>query len=101
MTVVGAGADGGVRWKGVIYCQDRAQCETLAEMLRCGYYHSELSEEDKTDRVRVWLDRGGWIVATTALGTGVDYPGIVFVLHAGMPYGMIDYAQESGRAGRR
>lgn len=40
------------------------------------------------------------MVATSALGTGVDYPGIVFVLHVGMPYGMIDFAQESGRAGR-
>ena len=47
-----------------------------------------------------WLEKGGFIVATSALDTGVDYPGIVFVLHAGMPYGMIDYAQESGRAGR-
>jgi len=40
------------------------------------------------------------MVATSALGTGVDYPGIVFVLHVGLPYGMIDFAQESGRAGR-
>ncbi|KAK5020230.1 hypothetical protein LTR60_000708 [Cryomyces antarcticus] len=37
---------------------------------------------------------------TSALGTGVDYAGIVFVLHVGVPYGMVDFAQESGRAGR-
>jgi hypothetical protein len=37
---------------------------------------------------------------TSALGTGVDYPDIVYVLHVGVPYGMIDFAQESGRAGR-
>jgi superfamily II DNA helicase RecQ len=43
---------------------------------------------------------GGFIVATSALGTGVDYPDIVYVLHVGVPYGMIDFAQESGRAGR-
>ncbi|CAC9887931.1 unnamed protein product, partial [Aureobasidium pullulans] len=43
---------------------------------------------------------GGLIVATSALGTGVDFPGIVFILHMDLPYGMIDYAQESGRAGR-
>ncbi len=72
----------------------------LAETLRCGYYHSELSKEDKTDRIRVWLDGGGWIVATTALGTGVDYAGIVFVLHVGMSYGMINYTQEFRRAGQ-
>ena len=40
------------------------------------------------------------MVATSALGTGVDIPGIVFVLHVGMPWSMIDFAQESGRAGR-
>ena len=39
-------------------------------------------------------------MATSALGTGVDFPGIVFILHVDMPYGMIDFAQESGRAGR-
>jgi superfamily II DNA helicase RecQ len=39
-------------------------------------------------------------VATSALGTGVDFPGIVYILHVGMPWSMIDYAQESGRGGR-
>jgi superfamily II DNA helicase RecQ len=46
------------------------------------------------------METGGLIVATSALGTGVDFPGIVFILHMDLPYGMIDYAQESGRAGR-
>jgi len=39
-------------------------------------------------------------VATSALGTGVDIPGIVFILHVDIPWSMIDYAQESGRGGR-
>ena len=39
-------------------------------------------------------------MATSALGTGVNYPGIKSVVHVGMPYGLIDFAQESGRAGR-
>ena len=39
-------------------------------------------------------------MATSALGTGVDYPGIVFVIHIDLPYGIIDFAQESGQAGR-
>jgi superfamily II DNA helicase RecQ len=39
-------------------------------------------------------------VATSALGTGIDYPDIVYVLHVGVLYGIIDFAQESGRAGR-
>ncbi len=93
-----SGSSGGDRWKGVIYCRSREQCEAVASELGCGHYHAGLA--DRGSRVSVWLSTGGWIVATTALGTGVDYPGIVFVLHVGMPYGMIDFAQESGRAGR-
>ena len=84
--------------KGVVYCRTRAQCEALAEELGCAYYHSTVV--DKEEQLKEWVENGGFIVATSALGTGVDYDGIVFVLHVGLPYGMIDFAQESGRAGR-
>ena len=84
--------------KGVIYCRSRRQCEQVAEELECGYYHAGYL--DKEDDLDEWLEKGGFITATSALGTGVDYKGITFVLHVGMPYGMIDFAQESGRAGR-
>ena len=47
-----------------------------------------------------WKKDGGCIVATSALGTSVNYPGIESVVHVGIPYGLIDFAQESGRAGR-
>jgi superfamily II DNA helicase RecQ len=40
------------------------------------------------------------IIATLVLGTGIDFLGIVFTLHVDIPYGMIDFAQESGRVGR-
>lgn len=84
--------------KGVIYCRSKAQCEDLAEQLDCGYYHAGVV--DRAERLERWLERGGYIVATSALGTGVDFPGIVFILHVGMPWSMIDYCQESGRGGR-
>jgi superfamily II DNA helicase RecQ len=50
--------------------------------------------------LQAWLEKGGLIMATSALGTGVDFPGIVFVLHVDLPYSMINFAQESERAGR-
>jgi superfamily II DNA helicase RecQ len=84
--------------KGVIYCHTKAECERLAEALRCPYYHAGVA--DRADQLQQWLGWGGFIVATSALGTGVDFPGITFVLHVGMPWSMIDYCQESGRAGR-
>jgi hypothetical protein len=70
----------------------------LAKALGCGYYHAKAA--DKEAQLAEWLEKGGFIVATGALGVGLDYLAIVFVLHMGMPYGMINYAQESGRAGR-
>ena len=84
--------------KGVVYCRSRDETEQLAKDLGCGFVHAKAAANEES--IAGWLDKGGFIVATSALGTGVDYPGIVFILHAGMPYGMIDYAQESGRAGR-
>ena len=84
--------------KGVIYSRSRVQCEELARELSCAYYHA--GAVDNEERLAAWLKYGGLIVATSALGTGVDFPGIVFILHVDVPYGMIDFAQESGRAGR-
>jgi superfamily II DNA helicase RecQ len=84
--------------KGVVYCRSKAQCETLAQELHCGYYHAD--RVNRAAELEKWVDTGGFIIATSALGTGVDFPGIVFVLHVDMPWSMIDFAQESGRAGR-
>ena len=84
--------------KGVVYSRSRDQCELLARELKCAYYHA--GAVDNEERLKGWLERGGLIVATSALGTGVDFPGVVFTLHVDIPYGMIDFAQESGRAGR-
>jgi len=39
-------------------------------------------------------------VATSALGTEVDFPGIVLIVHVGMPWSIINFAQESGRGGQ-
>jgi len=84
--------------KGVIYCNSKADCESIADELSLLYYHAGVV--DRSERLEAWLKRGGLIVATSALGTGVDFPGIVFILHVGLPWSMIDYAQESGRGGR-
>jgi superfamily II DNA helicase RecQ len=86
------------RQKGVVYCHSKKQCEDIAEALECAYYHAGVP--DRAERVEQWLKDGGLIVATSALGTGVDFPGVVYILHVGMPWSMIDYAQESGRGGR-
>jgi superfamily II DNA helicase RecQ len=40
------------------------------------------------------------IAATSALGMGVDIPNICSIIHIGTPRTLLDYAQESGQAGR-
>jgi superfamily II DNA helicase RecQ len=86
------------RQKGVVYCKSKPQCEAIAEELGCAHYHADVV--DRGDRLQEWVERGGMIVATSALGTGVDFAGIVYILHVGMPWSMSDFAQASGRGGR-
>jgi len=84
--------------KGVVYCLSKAQCEWIAEEVGCAHYHADV--EERGERLQEWVEQGGLIVATSALGTGVDYAGIVYILHVGMPWSMTDFAQASGRGGR-
>jgi superfamily II DNA helicase RecQ len=76
--------------KGVVYSRSRDQYKQLARELKYAYYHAGAA--DNKERLKAWLERGGLIVATSALGTGVDFPGIVFTLYVDIPYGMIDFA---------
>ena len=39
------------------------------------------------------------MVATNAMGVGLDVPDVRGVVHAGAPHRLRDYAQESGREG--
>lgn len=43
---------------------------------------------------------GGWIIGTTSLIQGVDYSNVHLVVFAASPFGMIDFVQGAGRAGR-
>ncbi|GJC90554.1 hypothetical protein ColLi_13392 [Colletotrichum liriopes] len=40
------------------------------------------------------------MAATTGLRLGVDVRGVVAVIHAEAPYGLVDFAQQTGRGGR-
>ncbi|KAK1957244.1 hypothetical protein LY78DRAFT_592745 [Colletotrichum sublineola] len=77
----------------------------MAGALGCPAFHSKIdTTEGKAARLEVWRRgegrEGGVIVATNALGLGIDVPDVRFVAHAGMPQRLRDFVQESGRAGR-
>jgi superfamily II DNA helicase RecQ len=88
--------------KAIIYVQRRAQADELASLLNCGAYTAGSgTAEEKAMIIRDWLTSNvPFLVATTALGAGFDYPYIRMVLHVDEPTSLIDFAQASGRAGR-
>ena len=85
--------------RGIVYCLGRQQAEDLARQIGCGHYHS--ADPGRKAQLDAWLGEGGLITATSGLGVGVDFAAVTFVLHAGMPWSMTDYAQAVGRAARR
>ncbi|KLP03469.1 Uncharacterized protein Y057_10530 [Fusarium fujikuroi] len=95
--------------KMIVYCNTVVATDALATELNCDAYHRDVDTRDgKAERLRAWmsgLEReryggGRVIVATNALGLGIDVPDIRVVMHVEMPFEMADYAQQSGRAGR-
>ena len=83
----------------LVYCHRTDHVVDLSKELGCEGYHS--NQVDKQGIFERFL-RGQFnvIVATNALGLGIDIANIRFVIHLGMPFTFIEYVQESGRAGR-
>ncbi|KAL9563860.1 hypothetical protein ACKAV7_011895 [Fusarium commune] len=85
----------------IVYCQRVEAIEDLAGKLGCDAYHREIDTRDgKAERLKLWMSGtkreqyGGRqvIVATNALGLGIDVPDIRAVVHIEMPHIMADYA---------
>jgi superfamily II DNA helicase RecQ len=93
----------------VIYCSNKKAAEKLATAIGCDVYHRDIDTEDgKARRLKQWMNSSDpsaaindrIIVASNALGLGIDVPDIRVVVHVGMIWRLKDYGQESGRAGR-
>lgn len=92
--------------KTVIFCRSRFRTEQLAEMLKkCGveaaHYHAGIAREDRIRIQQNFMDGTlQMLCATSAFGLGVDIPDIRRIIHDYLPDDIIDYVQQSGRAGR-
>ncbi|KAJ5117450.1 DNA helicase recq5 [Penicillium atrosanguineum] len=88
--------------RAIIYCRLKDMAEEVAQMIDAPVYHSKSgSVEEKAAVLQQW--RGGepsYIVATSAFGMGIDHPAVRWVVHVGVPWSAIDFAQEVGRLGR-
>jgi superfamily II DNA helicase RecQ len=98
--------------RALIFCLTRADAEEVAEALGCKFYHAGMSEVDKKTVINSWLDgpektehqardEEKVLVATTALGAGIDHPEVRLVVHYKKPRNIINFSQESGRGGRQ
>ena len=88
----------------MVFLRSCDDTESAAEHLDCEFYHRDIrTVEEKKSRLARWIsgESGSpFLACTTAAGAGVDYPHVRWVIHIDDPYGLKDYAQESGRAGR-
>jgi superfamily II DNA helicase RecQ len=85
--------------KVVVYGNTVRKVKKIAQALGCNaYYHDAVGKASMLADFMEGKQRV--IVATSALGMGVDIPDIRCIIHLDRPRTLLDYAQESGRAGR-
>jgi ATP-dependent DNA helicase RecQ len=91
---------------GIVYCQSRRTVEQTAEYLqkhgvRARPYHAGLPDSERAGNQEAFArDDADVIVATIALGMGIDKSNVRFVIHRDMPKDIESWYQEIGRAGR-
>ena len=91
---------------GIVYARSRRKTMEVATLLSknnvaATFYHAGLSPEERTKRQKQWLTgECKVIVATNAVGMGIDKSDDRFVVHLDLPDSPEAYFQEAGRAGR-
>jgi superfamily II DNA helicase RecQ len=89
----------GTGQRGVVYVRSYETGGVVSTALKCPFYRARA--EEKGEVLQQWIHgAGGWIVATGALGTGINIEGIVYVVHVGRPYGLTSFVQQCRRGGR-
>ncbi|MBN1660842.1 MAG: RecQ family ATP-dependent DNA helicase [Anaerolineae bacterium] len=88
----------------IVYANSRQKCEDLAALLRRAridaiHYHAGL--DDRAAAQDQWMSgRARVVVATIALGMGIDKADVRAIIHYNPPMAIENYYQEAGRAGR-
>ena len=96
--------------KTIIYCRSITACGDIFEVLLenldnelYGMFHSKTPESIQKTVLSEFLKRESrirLIVATCALGMGVNIPDVELIIHYGNPTEVESYVQEIGRGGR-
>lgn len=91
--------------RGIIFVKSLSRLEKVrsSSTFPVCTYHGRMPDDQKQAQLSTWLSDKSperWIIATTALLHGVDYPRVDAVIFLDSPYGMYDFVQGAGRAGR-
>lgn len=86
----------------LIYCPTVKETKRLARLLQCSAYYREMATDDEKARMVRNFTMGveKLCTATNMLGLGLDAAGVRVVIHVAMCALLLQYVQESGRAGR-
>lgn len=75
----------------------------ISEALNCLFYYANMNEPMKAQLLRDFTSTTSstqLLVATSALTHGINYAAVRYVIHAEIPRSLLEFVQESGRAGR-
>jgi superfamily II DNA helicase RecQ len=90
--------------KAIVFCRSHDTTTYVAgEVLECPSYHrDDRTPKELKEALNSYINDNDQkiVVATSLLGAGVDIPHVRDIWHFGIPWSLIDFAQETGRAGR-
>ena len=94
--------------RAIIYCLQKEWANEMCEYFNkdmghtwCKVYHAKMSHNERQEVLMAWkTGKVKIIIATSALGAGLDYRSVRLVIHHGFAQRLIDFCQESGRGGR-
>lgn len=88
-------------FRGLVYCRSKRDVDEVAEMLGCNAFHASRPEDERIVSFRNWVEgKQRFMVCSSLMGCGIDVEGVSTVYHLGTPWSILDFVQESGRAGR-
>lgn len=83
----------------IVYSRSKEDASVLCKYGRVATFTSETKE--KGNVLTAWFEGKYPIIsATSALSLGIDYPAVTLVVHFGSAHSLVDFGQETGRAGR-
>ncbi len=84
--------------KAMIYCNMVNMTKDLAKVLNCWAFYHDV--EEKMQILQWFCIEGRMMVTMSAFSMGIDIADIRLIVHIGWLCTLLNYAQESGRAGR-